>query len=367
MNNEPKSGTSDPAVESEPRSLLQTVVLTVVLTLGVSGLLALFVWLRHSTQEAVRKTGSGAGSSASTSLPEKWRHGAMTPPAGGKAAEGKAIVKGGWGSAPGQFGRRSDPETAQEGPMSLAVAKDGQLYVLDQINGRVQRFRRDGTPAGEIKIGSDTVQDMAVDKKGNVIALDRLADRDVSLFGPDGQPKTRLPVVGGPITEGGGVTGLYTDDSGIWLGREHAEIVRVADADGNADPKRPTEPGPPTRDGRFFLWARLADPQSVLLRIYDHDAQVVWSRTIGFGRPLLHLITVDSDLRGHVYAAGLAQDATIVLRLAENNGADAGSLLLPADPGIIESFRGLTVGDDGTIYQMLASDSGVTITAYTFP
>ena len=250
--------------------------------------------------------------------------------------------------------------------MSLSVAKDGQLYVLDQINGRVQRFRRDGTPAGEIKVGSDTVQDMAVDSKGNVIALDRLADRDLSIFGPDGQAKTRLPVVGGPITEGGGVTGLYTDDSGIWLGREHAEIVRVADADGNADSKRPTEPGPPTRDGRFFLWARLADQQSVLLRIYDHDAQIVWSRAINFGRPLLHLITVDSDLRGHVYAAGLAQDATIVLRLLENNGADAGSLLLPADPGIIENFRGLTVGDDGTIYQMLASDSGVTVTAYSF-
>ena len=279
---------------------------------------------------------------------------------------GKPIVKGGWGSAPGQFGRRADPETAQEGPMSLTLAKDGNLYVLDQINGRVQRFRKDGTPAGEIKVGSDTIQDLAVDGKGNVIALDRLADRDVAIFGPDGQPKTRVPVVGGPITEGGGVTGLYEDDSGIWLGREHAEIVRVADADGNPDNKRPTEPGPPTRDGRFYLWMRLTDAQSATLRAYDHDGQVVWWRPLAFGRPLLHLVMVDSDLRGHVYAAALASDATLVLRMAEADGADAGVLLLPADPGIIESFRGLTVGDDGTIYQMLATDNGVTITAYSF-
>lgn len=302
----------------------------------------------------------------------------MAPPAAETLTPGKVVVKGGWGPLPGQFGRRADPETATEGPMSLALGRGGELYVLDQINGRVARFRRDGAPAGEIKIGSDTVQDIAIDKAGNLLALDRLADKDLTVYGPDGQPKTRIPLVGGPITEGGGVTGLYADDDGIWLGREHAEIVRIADPDGKADPNRPTEPGPPTRDGRYFLWARLADAQSgaALLRAYDHDGQVVWARTLAFGRPILHIILVDSDARERVYAAalcaregsqGLYDAATVVLRVAEPSGADAGMLALPADSGIIESFRGLTIGDDGTIYQMLATDSGVTVTAYAFP
>jgi hypothetical protein len=339
--------------------------------------LAALLYLRRSSRVASDKIpDGGAARTAATAGPR--RLGAMAPPAAGAIAPGKVIVKGGWGSAPGQFGRRADPESAQEGPMSLALGKGGELYVLDQINGRVARFRRDGSPAGEIKIGSDTVQDIAIDKRGDVLALDRLADKDLTIYGSDGQPKTRIGVVGGPITEGGGVTGLYADDDGIWLGREHAEIVRVADPDGKTDPNRPTEPGPPTRDGRYFLWARLADAGggAALLRAYDHDGQVVWARTLAFGRPILHIILVDSDTRERVYAAalcarensqGLYDAATVVLRVAEANGADGGVLALPADPGIIESFRGLTVGDDGTIYQMLATESGVTVTAYAFP
>lgn len=262
--------------------------------------------------------------------------------------------------------------------MSLVATAGGELAVLDQINGRVARFRRDGSPAGEVKIGTDSVQDLAVDRHGNVLVLDRLADRDVTIYGPDGQPHTRIPIVGGPIGEGGAVTGMWADDSGVWLGREHSEIVRVAGADGKPDADRPTQPGPPTRDGWFYLWARLADAAAgaALLRAYDHDGQIAWGRTIAFGRPIVHIALVDSDARDHVYAAalvaredasGLHDAATVVLRFAEPSGEGGGSLVLPADPGIIENFRGLAVGDDGTIYQMLATDGGVTITAYAFP
>src|SRR5262249_24587930 len=302
MNNGSKSDTSGGGVDPKPPLVLRTVVLSGVLALLLVGF-AVWLYLRRSSRIAEIKIAHAGGALAGSSVSPR-RHGAMAPPAAGAIAPGKVIVKGGWGSAPGQFGRRADPESAQEGPMSLALGKSGELYVLDQINGRVARFRRDGSPAGEIKIGSDTVQDIAIDKRGDVLALDRLADKDLTIYGSDGQPKTRIGVVGGPITEGGGVTGLYADDDGIWLGREHAEIVRGADPDGKTDPNRPTEPGPPTRDGRYFLWARLADAGNgaALLRAYDHDGQVVWARTLAFGRPILHIILVDSDARERVYA-----------------------------------------------------------------
>src|SRR5438046_4870204 len=100
MNNGDKSDTSDPGVARDPRPMLRTVVRTGALALVVLGLLALLLW-RHSPRTTANKSGDGGVRTAASA--NSWRHGAMAPPAAGTLAAGKVVVKGGWGSAPGQF------------------------------------------------------------------------------------------------------------------------------------------------------------------------------------------------------------------------------------------------------------------------
>jgi len=84
---------------------------------------------------------------------------------------------------------------------------------------------------------------------------------------------------------------------------------------------------------------------------------------------------LDSDRAGNVYLAveigrqdpatnRTVDNATIVVKL-DGQGQLAGDLRLPstlAHPA--ETFRPLTVTDDGAIIQMLATEDGVTITRH---
>jgi hypothetical protein len=298
--------------------------------------------------------------------------------ADGGAAVGRIVVRGRWGAARGEFGHRPAQESNPEAPMSFVVGRGGALLVLDQVNGRVQRFNPDGTPTDEVHLGAETAQDLALDARGNLLVLDRLGKAELTAYGPDGQPREQIPVVGGPIAEGGAVTGLFTDPSGTYLEREHTETARVAGPDGKPDPARPTEPGRPSRDGRYYLWAAIADRIAGVanVRVFDRDASLLWGQPVAFPTSIVHLLLLDSDGRGFLYLGALVGEeagdeltnlTTIVLRLRLADGAPAGALALPPNQSAAEVFRELAVGDDGAIYQMLPGPEGLTITRYTFP
>jgi len=304
--------------------------------------------------------------------------GAASQPRGSLTAKGRVVVQGRWGSGAGEFGRKEAQESNPEAPMSFFVTPSGEILVLDQVNGRIQRFGSDGKPRGEVKVYSETVQDLAVDGQGNLLVLDRLVESELTIYSPDGQPQQRIPVVGGPIREGGAITGVFSDPTGTYLEREHTESVRVAKADGTPDPDRPNEPGRPTRDGQHFLWAAIGNRKAgvVHVRVFDREARLVWARAVSLPRSLVHLLLLDSDRRGFVYVGGLVGDeagpelvnlGTAVVRLRLSDGGQAGMLMLPANTSADEVFRELFVGDDGAIYQMIPSKDGLTVTRYDFP
>src|SRR5690606_35959327 len=44
-----------------------------------------------------------------------------------------------WGSGPNDLGRDRPSEASPSGPMSFSVDGSGRMWVLDQVNGRIQR------------------------------------------------------------------------------------------------------------------------------------------------------------------------------------------------------------------------------------
>lgn len=58
----------------------------------------------------------------------------------------KVIIEGKWGTGPGEFGNQIDfsVEHGELKPESLAVDSKGNIYILDFVNNRIQKFDSDG-------------------------------------------------------------------------------------------------------------------------------------------------------------------------------------------------------------------------------
>jgi len=262
--------------------------------------------------------------------------------------------------------------------MAITVAADGTLLVLDQINRRVQRWK-DGKLVGSMPFGGDTVQDVVAGPEGRTVLLDRLADRNLQIYDPTGKLLNEVSLVGKGVPEGGGVTAVFADDNGVYVEREHGAVVRIADVNGHPDPARPELIGRPSRDGKLLLSAALADrgAGTVSLRAFDRKtSQPVWSTVVSLGAPILHVITLDSDTQGAVYLAAstgaetttapfhIVDEAIVVTRLT--GGQQRGLLTLPPFATADETFRPITVADDGTLYVEYVGENGVEVRRYRF-
>jgi hypothetical protein len=270
--------------------------------------------------------------------------------------------------------------------MSAVPLANGELLVLDQVNLRLQRYSRDGRLLGAQRITSATAQDLVVDGSGRTHVLSRHGDgTGIESYGADGRLERTLTVVGGRVSEGGAITGLFSDRSGLYVETGNDELVRVANARGEQTKLDETIPGRPTKDGRLYVKAGIIDKAAGRAYVQAHRADgsappaLAWERPLTFAAPLLHILLLDSDGEGRVYLGvetanedpsthKLSDVATVVVRLEGSAGKLTGTLSLPpttADP--TERFRPLVVGEEGTIYQLLASPSGFTITAHRFP
>lgn len=270
--------------------------------------------------------------------------------------------------------------------MSAAPLANGELLVLDQVNLRLQRYSRDGRLLGAQRIGSGTAQDLVVDGSGRTHVLSRHGDgTGIESYGADGRLERTINVVGGRVSEGGAITGLFSDRSGLYVETGNDELVRVANAKGEQAKLDETIPGRPTKDGRLYIKAGIIDKAAGRAYVQAHRADgssppaLAWERPLAFSAPLLHILLLDSDGEGRVYLGvetanedasthQLSDLATVVVRLEGSAGKLTGTLSLPPtteDP--TERFRPLVVGEDGTVYQLLASPNGFTITAHRFP
>jgi hypothetical protein len=264
--------------------------------------------------------------------------------------------------------------------MSLVAGRNGETWVLDQVNGRVVHYDAAGRVLGEVRV-AETAQDLAIGPNGNLYVLDRIGRSELAVFDAAGAPLSTDAVVGGPIAEGGAVTGVFVDDRGVFLEREHTDAVRVAGADGRFDPGRPLVPGRPSRDGTTYVRVALAGRRAAQATVsaFGSDGTPRWQRAVTFPRGVLHVTLLDTDRAGHVYVGAEVADeavvppyalqdlATIVLRLALADGADLGALTLPAPDAPEEILRSLAVTDDGEIVQLVPSANGVRDVAYRFP
>jgi hypothetical protein len=281
------------------------------------------------------------------------------------------LAEFGWGSGEGQLGRDLKQEGNPEGPMSLTSDRNGTTWVLDQVNQRLVRVGPHGERLGQAQLTLQAPQDVAVAKDGTAVVMDRLVDKHLALMAPDGTLKGELSLEGKGLPEGGAATGVFTDGTDVYVEREHGDLVKVGNTSGQADAERPELPGRPTRDGTAFISAGIADGPSgqVMVTAIDRATRAHrFTRQYAVGSPVAGLVLLDSDQAGIIFLGALTESETstpeapvfavAIFCLDPVDGRPLGRTGAPANTGPEETFRELTVSDDGTVLYLSRTEQG---------
>lgn len=360
------------------RALIPLIVVVVAI---VVALLVFGGGAQHARSNAPTSASSGAAaangtqtSGAATATAQAAKSPATVASA---AASGhtRTLFTAPWGNKDGELGRKGQAEGNPEAPMSLVVGKDGTAYVLDQVNGRVARFDENGKPLAPIPVHLRGAQDLALSKDGSVLVMDRVADKQIAIIGADGKVKASLSVEGKGIEEGGAATGVFTDGDKVYVEREHQQLVSVGDTSGNADPDRKEIPGRPTRDGTGYLNAYLTSVpgHAAIVTFTQRDPEVHrFTRQLSDPLLLTGIVLLDSDMSGTLYLGLLTEHADAegnaasapsieIWCLEPEHGAPIGSVTVPANTSPYETFRELTVLDEGGVLYLSRSDAGASL------
>ena len=249
--------------------------------------------------------------------------------------------------------------------MSFASTRDG-LVVVDQVNGRLVRYDKNGQIRGTQTI-ADTVQDIAVAKDGTVAMLDRLGEKNVTLTDSNGKPVGKFPLSG----DTGLLTGVFVDGNTVYVEEGHGGLTGIGTTDGQPMQSPVTLGGRPTKDGALLVTGTLVGAEGKLtVNAIDRASGTSrFARLIQMPRPSSFIVLLDSDDRGVVYAgvaAGEPEQATIAC-LDPNDGHVIGRVAMPMSSDPEETFRDFSVDGDGTIVHALRDATGVTYATATCP
>ncbi len=304
--------------------------------------------LSTGTSSAVRDVATSASSTRATS--------------DGGNAPTTTWLRAAWGAGRGELGHLRQQEGNAEGPMSFTLAGD-DLVVVDQVNGRVVRFAKDGSVKDTSSI-APTVQDVAVTKDGRMLLLDRLGEKAITLTDASGRPTGRLSLERAGLGELGAITGMFVDGKDVYLEIEHGKLVRAGTVDGEPAEGREELVGRPSKDGTLLLTAVIsvkAQGRVVVNAVDRKTAALRFARQLTFPRPLEGLVLLDSDDRGTVYvgAAGGGEGRATIACLDPSDGHALGFVTVPFSTSADESFKDFVVQGDGTIVYALRTESGV--------
>lgn len=285
----------------------------------------------------------------------------------GQASPDQVWVRGGEGSMLGQFGLQGnfarDDEDAL-GPSSFAVGPHGALWVLDALNGRVQRFDAKGKPVGCFSIvrrGDEPVveSDIAVSDEGHVFVYSEsdppsLTERDSS----------------GRILMGGVLPASFQGVDLLFAGRSRPLLLML-----NGQAVRPElgwggvragGPLPGVPAGGLYAHAERLDRWRAVLELTGADGRVRRSVRLHSRVPIAAVRLVGIERRGGAVLAidrvetiddGVAR-AEVLLLSIDPHGHLAGAASVPPGNRRFE-FREFAVAPDGTIVQMQSDVSEV--------
>ena len=279
-----------------------------------------------------------------------------------------SVVNAEWGGAEGQLGHTVPDEGLPEGPKSFVVDEKSIIHVLDQENGRIQKFAA-GKSGGVVALPARPFDDLELDAKGYVL-LDAHSDPALVFVDSSGAVTNEVPLAGPEIPEPSLVTALVRFADGLYVEIEDAYLVHVTDATGGAV-EQSVVPGQVIDGSAALKLESVDDKRLALFRVGLADGTPTPVTELSFPERVAERSLFTSAKNGGSLIAlrleldqpdpetpPLSQSTLVVL---EPNGNERRRVDLPQSEAVDDVFRAVRRGADGNVYVMKTSDSGVEI------
>ena len=145
--------------------------------------------------------------------------------AGGRTYVPQVLISCKWGTGPGEFGLLEGKEVEPLGPVTFTLDNTGNIYILDSVNGRVEKFAPDGTYVGEIgrKLYGSS---MCVSKDGKLYLL---GGNSLKEYSPFGKLKKVLPLAKAMnLIEGYGQSVFFDQDGNLSIKNIDQRVYKIA-------------------------------------------------------------------------------------------------------------------------------------------
>ncbi len=284
-------------------------------------------------------------------------------------------VHGSPGTAPGQFGLQGNPARDDEdalGPPSFAVGPGGSLFVLDALNGRVQRFDPKGRYAGAFPLlrpggGTEVEADLAVGDDTQVLVFNGGDQPFLAQYDSGG----RLLVQGALSPSFQGVDFLFAGKARPLFLMQNGQAVRAELGWGGLKTEAPL-PGLPV--GEHYVQADRVNRWLASLRFFTGTGRLLRSVQLHSRVPITRVRLVGVNRRGEVVVAvdraegsdESAPQGEVLLLSVTPQGQLTGAQSVPPGDRRFE-FRELAIAPDGAVVQMQSDAAEVRFVRWVLP
>lgn len=258
-----------------------------------------------------------------------------------------------YGPSAQEIGILVEEETPRLGPYAFSVARNGEIYIADPVNGCVKVFSvKKGMMERAISI-EGLYDDLMVDERGNLFLLDRVASRilKVSLRGE----KSAIPIPPAMalrpcvLARVGREVAIFVEDKETYFPRSNAKLT-----------------GSLTQKGLSIV-SKWKDKNTGIVEIFDGFGNKV--KTFTLDRPdLASVVFLGEDGEGNIYiqiefSISETEVGLEVVRLTAA-GEKVIAIPIPENDYYVWTSRLLFVDKNGAIYQVLPAKSKVKINVW---
>jgi len=269
------------------------------------------------------------------------------------------ILRAKIGRGPDDIGAVTPEEGNPEGPMSFVVNCAGEIYILDQVNSRIQVFK-DGQRIKTISIPGEAFIDIEWMPSRRVALLDNLVKKSLYVLNEDGSVYETIPLTGSNMPDPAEIIGMGCHADGVWAGLclylSH-DIVRIADLEGNPQPFLASLPRKLSNDGKRLMKAELSGERTAIIHISQEDFNIWHNFQVNFDMPFGYIYGVWDNSQGTIYLEAYLLDektpteANVAVKLSPH-GKELGWIKMFVSPMPHEIYHPVWVMPDGTIYQL---------------
>ncbi len=222
-----------------------------------------------------------------------------------------------WGQGPGQAGKLIRQEGAPEGPQSFAVAANGEVFLLDQLNSRIIHLAANGSVLNHLPVPVSKPEcqegaafmDIAVGADGRIVLLDNLVDHYFIILDQAGTLRHRydLAAFGIPVRRGEQAVGhmALVDDELYIEDLREGGYRRVFDRAGQPV-HNDRFPGLPYKQRQQFILTHFEFDQQkkadrLTLSIKDGQTQQTVETVSWHVKDYAYLLALSADRQNHLH------------------------------------------------------------------